>query len=199
MSLKDISNVPGHKTTPVECLLGLLSLGPLTGYQMRQLMQESTANFWRESFGRIYPALQQMQKAGLVEVEDPAPDSPRMKGPKARKVYRMTAAGEARLHAWLEVPPRRQGARNELLLKLFCGERAKPEVLRAEVKAWQQSYRDDLQRYEAKLAHLEATCAGEPGLPFWRITLRYGIDEAKMVVKWCAATLEELEKQATAR
>ncbi len=69
MFLKDISNVTDAKTTPVECLLGLLSLGPLTGYQMRQLMQESTANFWRESFGRIYPALQQMQKAGLVQVE----------------------------------------------------------------------------------------------------------------------------------
>ena len=40
MSLKDISNVMDAKTTPVECLLGLLSLGPLTGYQMRQLMQE---------------------------------------------------------------------------------------------------------------------------------------------------------------
>ena len=95
MYLKDISNVPDAKTTPVECMLGLLSLGPLTGYQMRQLMQESTANFWRESYGRIYPALQQMQKAGLVEVEALKTSDPRAKGPKARKVYRMTAAGEA--------------------------------------------------------------------------------------------------------
>jgi len=198
LSLKDISNVSDTKTTPVECLLGLLSLGPLTGYQMRQLMQESTANFWRESFGRIYPALQQMQKAGLVQVEAAAPASPRAKGPKARKVYRMTAAGEARLRAWLGVAPRRQGARNELLLKLFFGDRAKPEVLRAQVLAWQQSYMEDVQRYEEKLAHLEATCAGEPGLPFWRMTLNYGIQEAIMVIHWCAGTVEELEKPAKA-
>jgi DNA-binding PadR family transcriptional regulator len=193
MSLKDISEVPGAKTTPVECLLGLLSLGPLTGYQMRQLMQESTANFWRESFGRIYPALQQMQEAGLVEVDDTSSAAPRATGPRARKVYRMTAAGEARLQAWLGIPPRRQGARNELLLKLFCGERAKPEELRAQVRAWQQSYREDQQRYETKLAHLEATCAGEPGLPFWRMTLNYGIQEAMMVIQWCSQTLEQLQ------
>ena len=198
MYLKDISNTTDAKTTPVECLLGLLSLGPLTGYQMRQLMQESTANFWRESYGRIYPALEQMQKAGLVEVEALKTSDPRAKGPKARKVYRMTAAGEARLHAWLGVPPRRQGNRNELLLKLFFGDRAKPEVLRAQVKAWQQSYIEDAQRYEEKLAHLEATCASEPGLPFWRMTLNYGLQEAVMVVNWCAQTLEELEKQGRA-
>ena len=185
MYLKDISNTTDAKTTPVECLLGLLSLGPLTGYQMRQLMQESTANFWRESYGRIYPALEQMQKAGLVEVEALKTSDPRAKGPKARKVYRMTAAG-------------RQGNRNELLLKLFFGDRAKPEVLRAQVKAWQQSYIEDAQRYEEKLAHLEATCAGEPGLPFWRMTLNYGLQEAVMVVNWCAQTLEELEKQGRA-
>ena len=139
-----------------------------------------------------------MQKAGLVEVEDTVPSAARAKGPKARKVYRMTAAGEARLHAWLGVPPRRQGARNELLLKLFFGDRAKPEVLRAQVQAWQQSYMEDAQRYEEKLAHLEATCAGEPGLPFWRMTLNYGLKEAIMVVNWCAETLGELEKQGRA-
>jgi hypothetical protein len=105
----------------------------------------------------------------------------------------MTAAGEARLHAWLGVPPRRQGNRNELLLKLFFGDRTKPEVLRAQVRAWQQSYIEDAQRYEEKLAHLEKTCAGEPGLPFWRMTLGYGLQEAIMVVNWCAETLKQLQ------
>jgi PadR family transcriptional regulator AphA len=195
MYLKDIPDVTDAKTTPVECLLGLLSLGPLTGYQMRQLMQESTANFWRESFGRIYPALEQMHKAGLVEVEAPSATDLRAQGPKARKVYRMTAAGEARLRAWLGVPARRQGGRNELLLKLFCGDRAEPAALREQVGAWQQSYVEDVQRYEEKLAHLEETCAGEPGLPFWRMTLNYGIQEAIMVVNWCAETLEQLDKK----
>ena len=158
-------------------------------------MQESTANFWRESYGRIYPALQQMRKAGLVEVVGAGADGPRAQGPKARKVYRMTDAGQARLHAWLGVQPQRQGNRNELLLKLFFGNHAEPRALRAQVQAWLESYAEDVQRYEQKLAHLEATCAGEPGLPFWRMTLRYGIDEAIMVINWCAATLEELEKQ----
>jgi DNA-binding PadR family transcriptional regulator len=134
-----------------------------------------------------------MQKAGLVEVESPSATDGRAQGPKARKVYRMTAAGEARLRAWLGVPARRQGARNELLLKLFCGDRADPAALRAQVQAWQASYMEDAQRYEEKLAHLEATCAGEPGLPFWRMTLNYGIQEAIMVVNWCAETLEELK------
>lgn len=193
MKLKEISETTDAKTTPVECLLGLLSLGPLTGYQMRQLMEESTANFWRESYGRIYPALQQMQKAKLVHAEAVNAAGKRSKGPKPRKVYSLTAAGEARLHAWLGVTPHRQPQRNELLLKLFFGDHAKPEVLRAQVLAWQQSYVEDVKRYEEKLAHLEATCADVPALPFWRMTLSYGIQEAIMVINWCAQTLEELK------
>jgi hypothetical protein len=63
----------------------------------------------------------------------------------------------------------------------------------AQVVAWQQSYAAALKNYEGQLAELEATHAKHPALPFWRMTLRYGIDEAIMVINWCQGTLEELK------
>jgi DNA-binding PadR family transcriptional regulator len=181
-----------HKTTTEETLLGLLSLGPMSGYQMRNLMQDSTANFWRESYGRIYPALKRMKKAGLVELDKQA-----SAGPRAKKVYRLTTTGQKRLRAWLGVPAQPLPNRNELLLKLFFGDRATPGTMAAQVLAWQQSYAADLKRYELQLAELEATHAKHPGLPFWRMTLRYGISEAIMVINWCADTMEELKSPPT--
>jgi len=177
-----------HKTTTEETLLGLLSLGPMSGYQMRNLMQDSTANFWRESYGRIYPALKRMKKAGLVELDKQA-----SAGPRAKKVYKLTATGQKRLRVWLGVPAQPLPNRNELLLKLFFGDRAAPGTMAAQVVAWQQSYAADLKRYELQLAELEATHAKHPGLPFWRMTLRYGISEAITVINWCADTMEELK------
>jgi DNA-binding PadR family transcriptional regulator len=176
-------------TTTEETLLGLLSLGSMTGYQMRTVMQDSTANFWRESYGRIYPALKRMQRAGLVEREKQTPARTR-----GQKVYKLSTAGQKRLRSWLGVPAQPLPNRNELLLKLFFGNRAAPGAMAAQVLAWQQRYAAELKRYEVQLAELEATHAKHPGLPFWRMTLRYGIDEAITVINWCQGTLEELKR-----
>src|SRR6267378_1332508 len=38
-------------------LLGLLSLGSMSGYDIRQLISQSIGHFWSESYGQIYPGL----------------------------------------------------------------------------------------------------------------------------------------------
>ena len=48
-------------------LLGLLSLGPMSGYDIRQLIPQSIGHFWSESYGQIYPGLKRLAAAGLVE------------------------------------------------------------------------------------------------------------------------------------
>jgi hypothetical protein len=63
----------------------------------------------------------------------------------------------------------------------------------AQVMGWQQRYAAELKRYELQLAELEETHAKHPALPFWRMTLRYGINEAITVINWCADTMEELK------
>ena len=53
-------------STP-NALLGLLSLGPMSGYDIRQLIPRSIGYFWNESYGQIYPGLKRLAAAGLVE------------------------------------------------------------------------------------------------------------------------------------
>lgn len=181
-----------EKTTTVESLLGVLSVGPMSGYQMRQFMEQSTGNFWTESFGQIYPALKRMVAEGLVEVA-----SQEGEGPTAKKVYRITEAGEARLRAWLGVPARPQPNRNEMLLKVFFGDRAEAGVVVGQVRAAYWRHAEELAGYERTLAQIERDHAGHPGMPFWRMTLRYGMAEARMVMLWCEQTLAELEGQGS--
>jgi PadR family transcriptional regulator AphA len=177
------------KTSTVESLLGVLSLGPKSGYEMRQFMEQSTGNFWSESFGQIYPALKRMLADGLVMVEDSEGD-----GRRAKKVYRITKAGLARLKDWLGIPAVPRPNRHELLLKVFFGARAELGAIAAQTAGWRKRYAADLERYEHILPKLEAECAGHPGLPFWQMTVRYGIAEARMVMAWCDETLMELQR-----
>jgi PadR family transcriptional regulator AphA len=178
------------KTTTVESLLGVLSLVPMSGYQMRQFMEQSTGNFWNESFGQIYPALKVMLAEGLVEVVEDADGE----GHPAKKIYRLTAKGEVRLQAWLGVPLQPHKARNELLLKVFFGNRAERGAVAAHVKARQARCASDLERYAGIQHKLESMHADEPGMPYWRMTVRYGISEARMILMWCEETLAELQR-----
>src|SRR5918996_405172 len=76
-------------------LLGLLQLKPLSGYEMKALIDKSIRFFWAASYGQIYPELRRLETAGLVERES-APQ-----GQRQRNVYRLTPDGEAALHDWL--------------------------------------------------------------------------------------------------
>ena len=47
-------------------VLGVLSIEPATGYEIRQAITEILGHFWHESFGQIYPCLGALEKDGLV-------------------------------------------------------------------------------------------------------------------------------------
>jgi DNA-binding PadR family transcriptional regulator len=182
-----------EKTTTVESLLGVLSLRPMSGYQMRQMMEQSTANFWSESFGQIYPALKGMLRDGLVELVEGSAVEKVPKDARERKVYRITEAGLRRLRQWLQVPARPQVNRDELLLKVFFGDRAGPGVIAGQVQLCRQRFEADLARYQATEHKIQTLYPQHPAMPFWRMTVRYGMAEARMVMDWCDATLEELQ------
>ena len=178
-----------EKTTTVESLLGVLSLGPKSGYEMRQMMERSTANFWSESFGQIYPALKSMVRDGLVTVEDQGTEA------RAKKVYRLTALGERRLRLWLGVEAKPQVFRNELLLKVYFGDKADRGMIAAHVVAERERCEEKLERYEAALVRMVTQYALHPAMPYWRMTARCGILQAKATIAWCDETLAELEKR----
>ena len=50
----------------MEVLLGLLTIAPMSGYDLGQLIQDSIHYFWRESYGQIYPSLKQLSAEGFV-------------------------------------------------------------------------------------------------------------------------------------
>ena len=172
------------KTTTAEALLGLLTLKPMSGYELRQMISDSIGNFWSESFGQIYPTLKRLEAEGLVHgAEGDRPGSTR---------YQLTPAGRDRLAAWLAVMPRPSVPRNEALLKLFFGNHAPIETMVRQVEAQRDQALSDLARYHAIAEQLEQQRISNPGRPFWLMTVRYGLAEARAHLAWCDESLEAL-------
>ncbi len=95
-------------------VLGLLSLNPQSGYELRKLMDQSTSHFWSADQAQIYRTLSQLVADGLVEVRDVS-----QSGKPDRREHRITAQGEQELDSWLASPVEYVPAREAFLLRLF--------------------------------------------------------------------------------
>src|SRR3954454_592667 len=92
-------------------ILGMLGWRPMSGYEIKSLVDKSVRLFWAASYGQIYPELRRLSSAGLIEGKA----SPQ--GGRRRNVYRLTAAGRKELRAWLGADPEVFEVRDEGLLK----------------------------------------------------------------------------------
>ena len=59
----------------------------MTGYEIKQVTDQSTRFFWGASYGQIYPELRRLEAAGLVGSRE----EPRGRVP--RRIFSLTKAG----------------------------------------------------------------------------------------------------------
>ena len=175
-------------------ILGLLSLRPMSGYDIRKTVQQSIQYFWSESYGQIYPALKRLEAKKMVERARGA------RGGRARRqIYALTRAGRRELQDWLTRQPRMQPFRNELLLKLFFGRLAPRKACQEHLLHFRQRQEDLLRTYGQVERWLHAEHEGHPDLPFWMMTLSYGVHQARALRDWCNETLAALGKRGKLR
>jgi DNA-binding PadR family transcriptional regulator len=96
-------------------LLGFLSYAPMTGYELKQRIDRSTAHFWHAKLSQIYVTLKALEEEGcvtsVVEAQAERPD---------RRIYSITEAGRKVFHTWLAEPYAELSPKKEtLILKFF--------------------------------------------------------------------------------
>jgi DNA-binding PadR family transcriptional regulator len=74
-------------------LLAALEHGPRHGYAVKEALREGSGGRFDLPTGTIYPALHRLEAAGLIAGTWSVVDGRR------RRTYRLTAAGQRRLHA----------------------------------------------------------------------------------------------------
>lgn len=168
-------------------ILGMLTIRPMTGYDIKKTIQQTTANIWSESLGQIYPALASLVKQGkIVALKTEA------KNQRNCKTYKITAKGKRALQEWLAAPAEQQVFRDELLLKLFFGK----NMSKAQCIKHIQQRRDDalqgLNYCNAIKRHLETEHASDVDTPFWLLTVSSGICVTTAALKWCDAAIKTL-------
>ncbi|CAN5447967.1 hypothetical protein BH10ACT11_BH10ACT11_16260 [soil metagenome] len=121
-------------------VLGLVErAGPATPYEIKQVAEISTANFWSIPHTQLYTECSRMAEAGLLDEE-------REEGGRRRRTYTLTEVGRSVLEEWRAEPAEELYELRDIgILKLFLG--ASPEKLAS----------GQIELHEAKLAEYEET------------------------------------------
>lgn len=99
----DSTASPGRFSDLEGFVLGLVwQFGPVSPYEVRQIMLDSPSTQWSASTGAIYPLMRKLERTGLVKGRS------ERKGKRASRSYTATTAGVARLRAWLGPPLSRE-------------------------------------------------------------------------------------------
>jgi len=168
-------------------LLGILSMCPGSGYDIKKFMELSTSNFWSESYGQIYPILKQ-----LVEADLATSHTEKQEGRPERYVYTLTDKGLEELRIWLTEPIEHTVERNELLLKLLFGRQNSIAANIEHVKQLRILQEQLVQKYRGIEAYLKANCTDNTNPCYSLITVRYGILRCQALLTWCEETIDTL-------
>lgn len=180
--------------TSRHAILGVLSLCPMSGYDVKKLIERSIAHFWNESYGQIYPILNRLAAEGFAERR-----REKQTGKPDRYVYSLTTRGRQELERWLAVPARQEPARSELLLKLFLGSAGPVADSVTQIEHFQTRQREVLATYEDIERQLRKEMADHPQLPFSLLTLHYGQHRCRAMLAWCDESLRALARLGTRR
>jgi DNA-binding PadR family transcriptional regulator len=168
-------------------ILGLLSFGEKSGYELFRFAERSVGFIWAPAKSQIYKVLPRLAATGLARMrvveQTKRPD---------KQLYRLTPLGRRALRHWLtQVEIDEESDR--YLLKIFFGRQARDAALTAQVAAFRDVSARRLARYEeldAQLARNERNA-----LPLE--VLKLGLLRSRAAVAWADALLVELGRRPT--
>lgn len=184
-------------------MLGWLSTGPGSGYDLVRQLDQGLNWFWAAPHSQIYPRLKDLEERGLITSRS------ELVGTKlSKRVYEITDAGRVAVRAWSEAPPTYPPSRDVERLKLIFGDHGDIAAIRRHLETHRAHFaarRDDLRRFVDVLrrrqhTRIESRIAAAPTEAHKELTL--GLRElawngevarAEGEVSWAEAALHWLD------
>lgn len=170
-------------------MLGLLHYEPMTGYDLKKMIDLSIRHFWPAVQSQIYKTLTRMESDGWVRADiiAQAPHPP-------RKLYCVTSIGRDELTRWLAEPQPAAENRLAWLVQIFFAGRLGDETIVSLLEHQAALHRRALERYASiPLANREAMSEGDPrDRFFWLLTVDFGVAQETAQVRWLEAALERV-------
>jgi DNA-binding PadR family transcriptional regulator len=167
-----------------DVILGFLYEQPMSGYDIKQMMENSVSYFFDASFGAIYPALRKMEKEGLVEKQVILQE-----GKPNKNLFAITESGKEEFQQYLNSPINPTIMRSDVLIRIFFAQfttLGNVEKWLTEERAKNLAMFENLKRIAEKYPNMEQ---------HKRFTLEFGIRQAEMILGLLDEELNKLREQ----
>lgn len=159
-------------------VLGLVSIRPMTGYELAAYAGRSIGNFFPLTRSHIYSELGRLGRLGLLQATEIAQENA-----PTKRLYEITPDGSEELRHWLEdAVMREERSRSLFLVRIFFGDRTAPEHLAALLDEFESAARARRDR----LAAMADKLADRPGSVFRRSTAMFGLRREQANLDWVA-------------
>jgi DNA-binding PadR family transcriptional regulator len=172
-------------------ILGFLRQQPNTGYDLKtEQFDASVAHFWRADQAQIYRTLDKLAEQDWVESRiEIQTDRPN------RKIYAITAAGEAELRRWLEEVQELPIHREPFLVQLFFAGQLDDQAIIRQMQAQLAQHEAVLQRYQE--IHIPVDCPTPEerrAARLQQMTLDFGIRAEQTYIQWLKDCIEPMRR-----
>lgn len=168
-------------------ILGLLTEGPMTGYDIKKIIDLRFSFFWNESYGQLYPVLKILTDDKLIQADK------NIVG-RGKIIYSITNEGKKALVEWLESPTEKETVRFELLLKMyFLGENS-ADVMKKHVVGFMDSHKNQLAMLDMFEKELRPIANIDNHEDVLRV-IDFGQKVYRAYIEWCEETIHYLERR----
>lgn len=175
-------------------ILGFLSYGEMSGYDLAKAFDYSVDFFWHAQRSHIYLELNKLEKSGYVCCKLVAQtDKPN------KKLYSITEAGRSEFLRWLSADTHdfSKELKSSFLMKLFFSGIGAPAQCLARLKAFAADCRAYLARMDAIPASIRQyePAAGAEQAVYWAMTADFGRRYMELSVAWAEDCIGILERR----
>jgi DNA-binding PadR family transcriptional regulator len=174
-------------------ILGFLSYLPLSGYDLKKAFDHSVQHFWPANQSQIYRTLAELEENGMVTKEVIEREE-RLD----MKIYHVTEAGRAELHAWLTTPQPERDDREPFLIQVYFGGQISDDELLKVMRHKLKETEERLGVYEAVNQMIQNTPPKiqDPRAIFLSIlTLEAGYVNNQSIAAWLRSAIERIENK----
>lgn len=172
-------------------VLGLLSRGKMSGYDLVQFAQRTIGNFWTIAKSQVYGELARLERLGYVRGSDV-----RQERRPDKRTFTLTGEGRAALDAWLtsagHEPDR---IRSAFLVKVFFGDRMRPAAFAEMIDA----YRERAGAAAGQLRRVASFLESDPDAAFMRATALLGLRINEAAQAWAEEVATTLPRRTVGK
>ncbi len=154
-------------------ILGFLMIKPMSGYELRKSMLNSTGVFYDSSFGTIFPTLKKLKEKNLISTDSQS------NGKRTVLVHSITEKGKNMLNKWLISGDNYLKLRYEFLAKIFFSGHLDKSTIESTII----NHMHELQGTLNMISELESK-SHEPQDPFHVYTVEFAKDFYRFLYQW---------------